>query len=570
MNHREGLCLALSLVTTSLGTVAACSSSSSPNPASGGDAGEDVTGVDVGSPGDSSARDGASDSAAEANGDGGSDAPSIPTPNGTKLAKAGSPSLYGMTSDGYAVYLKPVSGVMVVATSGQDAGTEINVSPPSQADGGNYFDIVVVGSVVFSWPNLDTYPGASGPMYVWSAATGSHLIPGLTLGGFVAASGDGSKIIYGATTSTGATTGDIVVANTDGSNPTVLESQVGAACVPQASFVGANQTDPLVAYCLPTDAATATATLDAFQGASWTKTNLATGLKASNPNPLQPYVFSGPWQGNVYALDSSSSNILTVSSANEAIAIAYPGGTSSNLESAAASPAYFTGSGGAVDAVYVTQAGALHASTLPTGTPATLVSSGVSYVYGATSPDGKWGVYGTNVGTSVAGQTTTDLTLFATSLPATTKSVTMFSTALFEAVGASSFFTGDSTHLLWDDAVSAASNGAGTYTTFHAYDLASGTSTVVGGEVWLHYSIGSGTKVLYNDHSTVTSNATGNGVVADIKVADVAASPLAPTLVQAGADVNFVLTPDQKTVVYAYTQGDADAGVNGIYAVSVP
>jgi hypothetical protein len=550
------VCLGVTLVAMSLGILGACSASSSSNPAASGDAGNDVTGGEA-SPGDAAdaKSDGAADAKVDGPADAGIDAP--PPPSGTLLALDQSPIVLGMTSDGYAVYYAVDNTLYAVDASARDSGAPIRIAQ-SQPTGGNYVLAVVVGPVVFFWPNLPTGPASPGSLFVWSHATGVHPIPGVTVGGFAAASGDGSKIVYGAMASGTATSGDITVAGTDGSNPTVLESQVplDPQCVPQVSFVGASRADALVAYCAASDAGTKSATLDAFQGASWTKTTLASGLKPSNAN-LITVPPAAPLQGNIYVVDPSFTNILAVTTANEAVAITYPAGTSSNLESGAAMPVCFAGDGGAVDAVYATQAGAVHASTFPSGTPSTLVSSGATYVFSETSPDGKWGVYAT---TDSTGSMTSDLTLFATSLPATTKKVVTTPDAL------PSIFTGDSSHFIWDDGVTQVVGGLGTWTTTHAYDLSTGASATVADKVWVHYSVGSGTTLVYNDNSTLLSVAVGSGLVGDIKVVDVAASPLAPRLVQADVDVNFLVTPDQKTVVYAYTQG-ADAGVNGVYAV---
>jgi hypothetical protein len=556
MDSRLRVGLGVTLVAMSFAILGACSGGSSSNPAASGDAGNDVTGSED-APGD------AADAKVDGPADAGIDAP--PPPSGTLLALDPGPILLGMTSDGFAVYYANDNTLYAVDASGRDSGAPISIAQ-SQPTGGDYFDAVVVGPVVFFWPNLPTGQASPGSLFVWSHATGVHPIPGVTVGGFAAASGDGSKIVYGAMASGTATSGDITVAGTDGSNPTVLESQVplDPQCVPQVSFVGASRADALVAYCAASDAGPKSATLDAFQGPSWTKTTLASGLKPSNPNLIAAPLGAAPLQGNVYVVDPSSSNILTTTTANEAVAITYPAGISSNLESAAAMPVCFAGSGGAVDAVYATLAGAVHASTFPAGTPSTLVSSGATYVYTDTSPDGKWGIYATT------GTMTTDLTLFATSPPATTKKVVTTPDALLAGGGgASSIFTGDSSHFIWDDGLTQVVGGLGTWTTTHAYDLSTGTSATVADKVWIHDSVGSGTTVVYNDNTTLLSVAVGTGLVADIKVVDVAASPLAPRLVQADVDANFLVTPDQKTVVYAYTQG-TDAGVNGVYAVPLP
>jgi hypothetical protein len=490
-----------------------------------------------------------------------------PPPNGTLLANVvhSGAGVAGVTSDGFVAYGDQGS-LWVVSTSTADAGAPVHIAT-------GWTGVNVTGPVVFGWSAAaDAGTSNVAALMVWSKATGVHAIGSATYQGFAAVSGDGTKIIYAAATANGAA-GDITVANTDGTNPVVLVPQavLGAApaCPPQAAFAGAGQTDALVGYCLPTDAATATATLDAFSGASWTKKNLATGLQPSSANLLAPASFNTPYPGangpvsaSIFALDSSSANVLTVTAAHEAVAISYPGGVVSNLEPGAALPAFFVGDGGAPTAVYATQAGAMHASSVPATTPATLVDAGALYAFSAPSPDGKWGVYGTTSRT-IVNVSATDLNLFATSAPGVTKTVEATVDAVLTGVGPSPFFTSDSAHLVWDTGITAL--GGGWYSTTMSYDLASGTSTKVADKVWLHWAT-SGSKLVYCDGAA--SQVLPNGlslVLADIKVVDLAVLPLAPKTVQLGAYANFFLTPDLKSLVYVYALGTP--AQNGIYVV---
>lgn len=568
MVHRRYVSLALVVAAGTFGSAQACSSSSNGTSPGGTDAGSDGTGDDVTS-GDSSGNDaGLQDASPERASDAAdaseaaADAPPIPPANGVKLASAAMPGLVGVTSDGYVVYFDFNANTLYAASiSGPDAGAPSKILDVNGA-GGKYWFAVISGSVVFAWGGLAASPPAAAPVTaVWSKATGTHAIATETLAGIGAASGDGSNIVYVATSASGAT-GDITVAGADGSNPTVLVSQAQSlgspTCVPQPSFVGAGKTDAVIAYCMPTDAATTSATLDAFRGANWTQKNLATGLKPSNPNLLllagaPPGVSTGS-----YVVDSTSTNILAVTSAGEAIAIAYPAANASNLESSAATPAFFVGGGGgAASAVYSTQGGAVHATPVPAGTPTTLVASGASYLYPVVSPDGKWSVYGSTTGTA-GGLTSSDLTLFATATPATTKSVTTSSDGI---LGFGSVFTADSTHFLWYDTFVAYSFGY--YEALHSMDLATGSPTLIAQKTWMGLATANATSVVYNDGvATVPTNG-GMNIVADIELVDVAASPLAPKLLQKGADPTFLLTPDAKSVIYAFTQGSQ----SGVYTL---
>jgi hypothetical protein len=512
--------------------------------------------VDAGTDADASPPD-------DANVDTGTDA--TPPPNGTLLApivRSGA-GVVGMTSDGYVVFGDQGS-LWAVGTSVTDAGTPVRIAT-------DWTGFNVTGRVVFGWSAAaDAGTSNVAALNVWSAATGVHTIASATYQGFAAVSGDGSKMVYAAANANGAA-GDITVANTDGTNPVVLVSQavLGAtpACLPQAAFAGPGRTDALVAYCLPTDASTTTATLDAFSGASWTKKNLATSLKPASTNLLVMGSESIPAANSpIFVLDASTANLLTVTASNQAVAISYPGGVVSSLESGAALPAFVVGDGGAPMAVYATQSGAMHASSIPATTPATLVDAGAVYAYSTPSPDGKWGVYGTT-STSIVNVTVTDLHLFATSTPAVTKTVEAAVDGTFAAVGRYPLFTADSTHLVWDNGITAYAGSW--YSTTQSYDLVSGTSTKVADKVWFRMTTGNGSKIVYSDNSASRALPNGvNVVLGDLEVVDLAVSPLAPKTLQRAAYANFFLTPDSKSLVYVYALGTA--AQNGLYLVPVP
>lgn len=489
----------------------------------------------------------------------GVDAPVVPPPTGTRLATTTSAEIVGVTSDGYVVYFDfGNDGLWAVDTSAPDAGAPILIGTL----GGPTWGAVVRGAVVFAWSNVPAQPAPQvAALTVWSKATGAHPIASKTQAWFAAASGDGSKVVYATSDATGAV-GDITGVGTDGSSPVVLVSQATLAgqpaCKPQIEFVGAGQTDAVVAYCLPTDAGASTATLDAFSGGSWTKKTLTTGLNPSNENLIAPLFAFAPYNGNVFVVDATFTNILSMSAANQAVAITYPGAVVSNLESGAAAPGFFVGGSGTLNAVYPTQTGAIHASSVPPTTPTTLVTSGANVMFTVPSPDGKWGIYGSTTGTAV-GLTTSDLALFATSPAATTKTVESAADAFMAGQGPYPFFTADSSHLLWYNNVVGSTSA--NWASLHSYDLAAGSSSLVAGNVWEHWATGSGSTIVYDDNS----RSAGTSYVADIKLVDLAVSPFAPKTLQLDADPNFALTPDLKTVVYAYTQGTA--AQNGIYAI---
>jgi hypothetical protein len=142
----------------------------------------------------------------------------------------GQATLIGVTSDGWTVF--------------RDADTlraaKVGAEPPSQEITKQPGSVLVRGNVVFNWANVDWMLGV-GDLSVWTADAGAHEI-GLTpyAEGLVAASEDGTTIVYPANTQKETT--DLLLTPSDLSAPEVLIAGMGlgseATCGASIGFVG--------------------------------------------------------------------------------------------------------------------------------------------------------------------------------------------------------------------------------------------------------------------------------------------------------------------------------------------
>ena len=169
----------------------------------------------------------------------------------------------GVTSDGYAVYrLHPKLSAVKLAPSA--AAVDISAQP------GN---AVIRGKTVFFWANVD-YAKGRGDLSIWSAPNCSRKLENtLDAEDLVAASADGSRILYPANVTD--TTLDVVVATRDLTRRHTLVAGAGrgsmTTCRPRYGFSGDRV---IVGSCAP-------GSLDArvsawnWDGTSWTETQVA-------------------------------------------------------------------------------------------------------------------------------------------------------------------------------------------------------------------------------------------------------------------------------------------------------
>jgi hypothetical protein len=143
---------------------------------------------------------------------------------------AGTASIAGVTSDGWAVF-RDADALRAVKIAANPATQQITDSPGS---------ILIRGRVVFNWANVD-WTSNVGDLSVWTADAGAHQIGPTTYAeGLVAASERGGTIVYTANTKTDTT--DLMIAPSDLSAPKVLIASMGrgsdTTCGASIAFVG--------------------------------------------------------------------------------------------------------------------------------------------------------------------------------------------------------------------------------------------------------------------------------------------------------------------------------------------
>src|SRR5882724_9926053 len=142
----------------------------------------------------------------------------------------GAPTLVGVTDDGWAIYRD--ADALAAAKVAESAKIQTISDRPGST--------LVRGNVVFNWADMDWKLGV-GDLSVWTADAGAHEV-GITpyVEGLVAASADGSTLVF--TQNTKATTADLMISGSDMAKPAVLIKSMGLGsqetCGASLGFVG--------------------------------------------------------------------------------------------------------------------------------------------------------------------------------------------------------------------------------------------------------------------------------------------------------------------------------------------
>jgi len=196
-------------------------------------------------------------------------------PPGTLLAPGAALQLWGVTSDGYAIY-SDLNGVLwaapIAGGAPQSITNHLGASPNAW----------MAGTHVIVWLDVTTVPSTGRQLSkfgVWSAAGGYHEAPGAGVYGEIALSPDGSSALYTANIDSNGQVGDVVAsATTFTAAPTTLFSSIDVditgGCPPLLAFAGAGAGTGVLAACTQSS----TATLYRVDPAAWTTTQLMTNL----------------------------------------------------------------------------------------------------------------------------------------------------------------------------------------------------------------------------------------------------------------------------------------------------
>jgi hypothetical protein len=461
------------------------------------------------------------------------------TSGSTLLASGKDLVLWGVTSDGYAIYATASLTTTTVYAVSLAGGTPVMIDTLTSA----YSEVLMAGSLVIVLNDVTST--GQGTLETWSAKGGLHTIVSMAYAYELDLDSTFQHIVYFGNYDSTAMTADAYVANVDGTGATLLQSSVpglgqGSKCYPEIAFAGPS---PVLAYCTtpPT-----TGNIYSFASPSWSMTTLQSSV--------YPYFVADPAGANLMFLSSAGMQVIPVA-----------GGTPTMID-ADGQNGLFTSDG--ADLVYVTSGGGLYRSPIASPSPTMLVSSGLEGI-AALSPDNSTALVYKNYD-----QSTYTSDLYAASA-VTSGALTTLSTATTAAVGSvinggvvyGSSFTGDSSHALFYTGVSTASYPY--LGTLQSGALGATSPATLGQNSNTAFASGK-TKAVFEDNFVLPSGSIVATV--DIKSVDTAAGGT-PTVVVSQANAgpyygSFFLSPDGTKIVY--TQNGASTSSQGVLVIAVP
>jgi hypothetical protein len=281
----------------------------------------------------------------------------------------------------------------------------------------------------------------------------------------------------------------------------------------------------LAAHC---EGTATQATISSFATATWSRADLATGAAED------------------WSTDPAGTMLLTATSAGT-IVVPIAGGSPVTIDPAG-------GTGVLVakgqSAIYGTSAHALRRSPLSAPSPATLVGSGVTGMYGV-SPDEKSVLYYSQMDPV---HLVSDLYLTSAAAPDTP--VTLSATQTGGVFGDA--FTTDGSHVLYSTEVDTTTQT----TTLNVIATGDRTGRVLAHGVWVTWAAAAA-KVVFSDHYAWT----GSRGHADVRTVDTSTSA-APALIVNQADAEIMMSPARDQVVYTWSLEDSPRA--GMYVAPVP
>ncbi|MSP61039.1 MAG: hypothetical protein EXR72_11980 [Myxococcales bacterium] len=432
------------------------------------------------------------------------------TVSGRRLAE-GETVLVGVTDDGWVVFIDFNDQARPVARAVPLSGGPVQAIVANT----DQFKSFVLGRTVVVWH--DTDGDGNGVLGAWRAGVYKEFAKRSPVAGAV--SRDGAYIAYYDNVDADTTFADLVFDRTDHSAPKVVQKRVGLGannCIPIVDIVG----NHLVASHCPPEGGKAAVT-------SWDPAGKRVDLL------LDAVSF--------WVADIAGTMVLVVNQAGVGSVVPIGGGAPLISNLAEIYDARFTHDGSAV--LYATTKGALVRAPVK-GAPITLQAKGV-LDFNALSIDDRFVIYHGKTGASFS-----DLFLAS----ATGPSVPITLSATPDAATNGSFgntFTADSSRALYFTGCDE-KDWAGT---LRVQSVVGGPSRAIA-ERSSNLLRARGTRIVF----TEDYEATLEGVArADIKWIDLAQG--AATLIAQRADPGFSVTPDGKSVVYAYTTDPERAGI---------
>jgi hypothetical protein len=421
----------------------------------------------------------------------------------------------GITDDGYLLY-RDNAKLSVASLTNPKASFDVSSIAGNAA---------VKGRVVVQWSNID-YAAGRADLTVWTGARCVRTIQRtLSADDSVAASADGSKLLYA--TNVTDTTFDVVAASRDFAAQQVIAAGVGRAsdstCRADYGFAGSRI---VVASCSPGSRDAALSVFDAGPS-GWTKTDVSTTA-------------SGNW-----AADALGAKLFYTTSKSAGLYWNGGAGPGESVDDGVGQGSWNANG----SAVLYTVGDQLRRASPPDFAAIPIVTNKFRYL-GAYSPDFNYALYSTTV-TYEGGEKRDLLLTRTTSFNANpTKLVPTPAARLSRSA-----FTGDGKYALYLTELD--EQGAGT---LHVQPSAGGAEQTFPG-VDTVTRAGSSMIVFSDGRDT-----TNYPVVAALKVLD-AASGLPPAVLRAAVidGRSFYVTPDQQAVVYARPRAGQDTSTDGIW-----
>jgi hypothetical protein len=467
------------------------------------------------------------------------DAPATDAATGpTLLAPGKDYVLWGVTSDGYAIYSTASLNTSTLYAVSITGGAPMLIEALSS----DYSEAIVSGSLVIIINDVTSTTGL-GTLSTWTSSIGFHTLSTKAYAYDFDPSPDNKSLVYLDNFDSTAQTADAHVTNIDGTDNTVLQAGVSgigfsSMCFPELGFAG---TSVVLSYCTPPS--TTSGNIYTFSAPSWTMATVASDT----------YPYATP--------DPTGTNLLLYGAGLQVVPVS--GGTPTTIDS--------TGQGGVftsdgADLVYVDTAGNLMRSSVTSPSPMVLVGSGGLEGVFELSPDNSTALVFKNYDQMTY---LSDLYSASATTPGT---LTTLSTAQTNAVGGGELvygpaFTGDSSHALFFNGVSTASYPY--LGTLESSPVSSGTPAMLGQNTNTAFASGKTKVVFENNYALLAASALGT---ADIDVIDTAVGG-SPQLVVSKANAgsyygSFFLSADGSQIVYAVNEtGSTKAGV---YVTAVP
>ncbi|MSP61671.1 MAG: hypothetical protein EXR72_15320 [Myxococcales bacterium] len=437
---------------------------------------------------------------------------------GKKLAD-GKATMVGVTSDSFAVFIDENKGNNPIAKAAPSGGGTVQ-KIVEQADQSTVW---VDGKVVFAWHDSDQ--NGDGPLTVWTAASGAKELSTFSPNGYAAASADGAWIAWLDNYKNDAA--DLVIDKADHSAPKVVLKQINLStdeCLPSLDFAGARV---VISHC----DAMGSVTVTSFDTAG---TGVVLLAKASTF-----------WES-----DKAGTMVLvtTVGEVGSVVPVAGGAPLVSNLANLVYGE--FTPDGSAI--VYITSAGGLYRVPTKGGAPTVLQAKDVEN-YDDLSPDGKFILFHKET----SPDDFTDLLLASATQAGAPITLAAMPTAATGTWFGDSFTSDGSRALYFTDCDPTEIIG-----TLTAKPTSGGMATVIAPNTASVFA-GVGARVVYTGNYVPIAMEVGRG---DLLTLDLAKGG-APSLLATQVNLDFGLTPDKKTVIYAY---QADLTRAGVYALALP